>query len=757
MAGQNPTIIATITAEDKTQAAIATATAALREMNKAIKAVGNEKLPDNMLGGLDRELSRATQQMTALKDKTSQAKREVFSLRDAFGEAMRNMRPLVELSTGMHLEHFGIETAKKAGEYSHAEILNAYAGMTPDQLALAERETLEAQKRNPNLSMISGQHLAGSLYSVMADNHEAEQLFPKLMDYRALERARNPHESEEQIDERVHNTLKFGETIGANASAASLGRLLDKITKVENFEGKMIRPEDLLGLSKQAGAALKLLSDAGQKTAVQLVAEWGGDRTGTFLSAVQKYSAGSGFDNHASALMEMAAAGLLDKNDLIMSKGKPVGIKQGTESLARLQKLSADPLAYMNQDMSPAIERLWDRLSDKQRKTFEDEFRKNYANDVANDPSLAIHDKTGKAIDPSQMDAKQVFALGEIRRLFPNAVAARGMGELFVQMQQFLAKSEKIDNAKDVAGTLEQSKKDPVAQMQAFQTALGNLQTVLGSPLMDKAAESLNGLAHTIAGVTSSLAEFEKNHPDAAKALAGVAIGGSVVGGGALVSGVLGNFMNGFGLKESAVALDRAAAHLMGVPSTGGMPGAPASAVPPAKGPNGNGLVGNFLGFMLLEYGEQAIDAALETAFGKPGKAGDEWGGMSEFDRIKKTWTDIGHYLPKIAPPGEVQPNPNDPAVMKRAQDAEDAFRRDPEAARGRSRLELDARTARAGVNVKGDVSGEVQLHQTFEVRASPLLEVRLNRIDNLTIPLAGKLGETSIGPSGTRYSRRDE
>jgi hypothetical protein len=796
MAGSNPTIVAQITAEDKTKAVLDKVQAGFRELNNMMKSLGRDRLPADMLNGLDREAERAARRIKSLKDDTDRARQSAHGLGAAFHEALKNVRPLAEIVAGIKIGHFGVETAKKAGEYAHAEIMNAYAGMTPAQVEHARKQTLDMQKALPGLSLTSGQHLAGSLYSVMADNHEAEMMFPELMKYRAALRAKHVSESEEQIDERTHNTLKFMEASGVTATAAAAKALLDKIQRIENFEQRMIDPGDLLGLSKQAGAYLKMLTDSGMKTAVQLVAEWGGERTGTFIQAVGKYGAGTGFDNHSSALVEAASMGLIDKRDLVLNKqGNPVSIRRGSASMARLGGLNADPLTYVERELVPSLDRAWSKMPAKDRARLEQEFAKQYGEQVKHNPDAAIRDKDGKAIDIHALDARQKFELNEIRRLFPNAVAARGLSEVFIQREQLRAKQGKIDQAEGVDQTLDTSKKDPAAQMLTFQQALSNFQTVLASPLMDTAADALRFMSEAIAGLTSELAKFQAEHPTVAKTLAGLSTAGAALAGGALATGALSSLINGFGLKESAVALtqsatalDAAAARLAGGAVPGGVvKGGAVAAAGAAEG----GVLATLLG-----WGGKAASFAknagrlygMVSTFGDLADMYDGWGKSTGKDKGYQglaTLGDIGlatgtlpgaaakavasffQYVRENSEKWE-KTHPNQPSEEDEARkeiERLNSLQRNgftiggaglsiPPLAReptfgdvpkyGDSRV--PDRTGRAEAVT---VSGSAEVVQHITVEPSPLLNAIVRRAEAITVPLSNKLGRIMDGENG--------
>lgn len=776
MGGTNPTIVATITAEDKSKAAVETATAALRELNKTFRQTGADKLPPEMLNGLDKEVARATSNMNKLREKTGAVRGEAQMLRTAFSEAFASLKPLAEMMAGMKVAEFGKGVMVQAGESAHAEILNAYAGMTPEQIDKSKAETLDLQKKYPGLSITSGQHIAGSLYSVMGNDKEAEELFPKLMEYRAAQRARHPEESDERIDERVHSTVKFGEAVGANTSSEALGALLDKIQRVENFEGRMIKPDDLLGMSKQGGAYLKMLNDQGMKTAVQLVAEWGGDRTGTFLQSIGKYSAGSGFDNHASALTELADAGIVKDEDLIKNKqGKPTGIKQGSDSLLKFQQLSADPLAFVRETLLGATDKMWREMSDKERAKRIETFNKNYAEEVNADPSKAFLDANGRAVDTSKMDPKQLFEFSEVRRMFPNSVAARGLSEALVQLEPLLAKAQKIDKANDVDQTLATSGKDPVVQLHNLQQSLENFQTVLGGPLMEPAAEALHFLSSSIASFVDDVAALEKKYPTVAKVTGGAIVAATTIGGtlaaynalSGLVKGVFGSDGSGKALTASATALDNSAAALTAAAEKLSVAsGVPATAAPAtmaetaiASGAAGATATG-------VTAGEVAAGGFVAAAVGYIAYQVKQWGDQKqrEFgltpaadipmpkalsDAIER-FENAVRETTKNAPTKPTEPAKGGTPFSSSAL-PDGMLNLAPVPVKPVSQVAPLAPIAPPAkpTEVQGTVSGQAEIHNSMTIDLSPELKAQIKRSTSVGLPLAGRVGTVMGGANG--------
>lgn len=683
---------------------------------------------------------------------TGELENRIKSTHGHLGKLIESLHSLPAILAGAGLGHISHGVYEKAAEESHAEFKNFIAGMSEEQVRTARELAVKMQAQTPGVSIVSGQHLAGSLNAVMKDQEEAERVYPELMKYRAALRLSHPEEGDEQIDERVHNALKYAETTGANTSGAAMGKVLDMLTRAMNFSGSMIRPEDPLGMAKQAGTALKMLNDEGQRTAIQLMAEWSGDRTGTFLSALQKYSAGTGFDNHAAAVKDLVQYGLVDKGDVIRNKrGDPIGVKSNSASLFRLQEMSANPLAFIQNQFDPAMDRAWNSMSDAKRNAAIAAFKKQYQSDVANDPSHAMLGADGKEVDINKLDAKQLFSLSELRRMFPNVVAARGLGEIFIQQDSIEAKNRKIAKASGVDDTIEKAKSDPIAQAKALSTALGNLANVVGSPLMSTAAAGLNVLSTSISAFTKLLAENPALNRLAA---GGVAVAG-VAGAAVAANGLYGLVTAGPKLNSAGDKLIEAAGALKG--SANG-PGVPSRGV---QGPGLGSILTN--GGLLLDaiwrWNSINSEDDLKRQYAsnvKNDKAWNDWlvqkipaldifnldkDGKNFGDRVLDVLT--GKKSNSFLQPEPLSKRALDEADYGRARRAQDAARRDPEAAHGRAYQQI-------ALSGSGSVDLHVNVTSSGQVSVTPRGPATV-RLD--TGSQGDRFGDTlNRGPS-----RRDE
>ncbi|MCW2318309.1 hypothetical protein M2322_003876 [Rhodoblastus acidophilus] len=159
---------------------------------------------------------------------------------------------------------------------------------------------------------------------------------------------------------------------------------------------------------------------------------------------------------------------------------------------------------------------------------------------------------------------------------------------------------------------------NPIATWTELTTSLQTFASVVGSPALQAASSTLDGMSRGIASFSQSLAEWEKANPTLAKIGSGGAIAGMGAGGAALLYGAFNGLASGFGLKGSAVALDASAAALTAAAgrlgATPGVlpnPGAatPGLAAPAIVGAAGGVAGGAIAGGVLAGIGASALTA----------------------------------------------------------------------------------------------------------------------------------------------------
>ena len=259
---------------------------------------------------------------------------------------------------------------------------------------------------------------------------------------------------------------------------------------------------------------------------------------------------------------------------------------------------------------------------------------------------------------------------------------------------------------------------NPVAAFAELTHSMSNLMSVVGSPAAAKAGAILDALAHGVASLANAAADVAKKHPDI---VGDVGLGaGATAGLGGLSLMGLGvwktlKWLTGFGGKGAAGAEGAAA-------------GATGAAAPAAEG-----LLAMFgrLGSAVLApasliFGAASGNAAVRDITRSQHPASDD---------SVRAWA-----AALSAPTGAAvrAPWPNQIQDLARSARAEQEFRRDPEAARGRA---MHAVAQPAVVGVQGSAQVDQTLH--LDVSVPAWLEAKLEQLTNFnfSVPLAAPTG----------------
>jgi hypothetical protein len=132
-------------------------------------------------------------------------------------------------------------------------------------------------------------------------------------------------------------------------------------------------------------------------------------------------------------------------------------------------------------------------------------------------------------------------------------------------------------------GAIGLNQSDPFVALNSLTTSLESFAGVVTSPIMEKAAGAMSTMASMIGHFGTELERFNKSYPIAAELAGGAAIAGGAYYGTKLTYGLVSGFLNGFGLKTSAAALDGSAAALTAAAEALGGAGVAGKAAKAAK------------------------------------------------------------------------------------------------------------------------------------------------------------------------------
>lgn len=614
--------------------------------------------------------------------------------------------------------HIIAEGWHEGADLQHERMQLKNAGRTPEEMREMEAAGRSAISDLPTAGFTETMKVMAETTSAFGSVHHAIDNLPFMM--------------------KAMSVLKSAGGDHIKGDAAAVGQAFAKTfeerqTHAEDFQkeasamipamvatGGLFNPEQLYAFAQQAKSALpnydmRFLS----KIAPSLITAQGGERAGTAANAFNSIVMGKVNDKKQTEAWEKF--GLLDDSKVLKKAGHAVSWTAG--AVKETDLALTDPLEWAEKVVLPAM--------------------RAKGVDVDNRLELAKVLGTMFRNQNGNMFANEIMQ-----------AASRGR----------LHKDEALYNK---TGNLDEIYKNDLGEFNVASGALGESLKTLGAaataPMMHRVGEALSWLA----GELNQVSAFGLRHPTMA-ATAGV----TAAGGALAAAGWIGKKLwDGFGLKGSAVALDRAAAHLMMVggrpggmpPGPGGEPHGPTAepnarpVEPGAKAPRTDANVRTGIydkppapselpkggvfsggGFKGLASGlAEGVVGALVYAAGEDAihTVEDRWLNFTPEDRDRIAKADPGKDLAGIVMPyldrwsGRVgDKGPADPfaagdreGMMERARRGAAAFRADPEAVRGERMAEHFA-PARLGLE---EDDRETRARRADRIPIPPLPPVR--------------------------------
>ena len=424
----------------------------------------------------------------------------------------------------------GTKDAVKAGADFQSEIVKMRAaGIRQNEINAAVEQTDNLAAKYTNVKRASILERYKELRSVLTHPDETPHMLEPVIKANA---AMNALDRSGHMAEGLAFAVKGAEVLGLAQDPKRFEAYLDAFIRAQQVMGKTITPEQQFEFAKYSKASGATLSDRFKMTtAVSLGQELGGSTTGVSVDQFVKQVTGGFQGSQHSAAKEFVALGLAKKGDFTTTKtGEIKGLKHGRK-VAGADLAQTDPDTWVDKFLMPAFEK------------------------------AGIVDQNAQ--------------IAQVRRMFPSGRSADLVTKLITQRESFRNHAKLYDDAQGT-NAVENNQSDPYVALNSLSTSLSNLGGVLTSPVMANAAGVMSSMATSIAGWGASLAAFNKEHPDFAKAAGGAAIAGGVGLGGVLSYQLLSGFAGGFGLKGSAVALTGAAEALTAAAAAqgGGLPGA---------------------------------------------------------------------------------------------------------------------------------------------------------------------------------------
>lgn len=449
----------------------------------------------NRFSGLSSNLDAATQAAKRHSDALAKVKSD-------FGDLLK----LAATYAAIKAPQLTRETTKQGMQLQHEQRQLINAGIPQSELKDAERQVLDVtRKEAPNVSVNSGLETYKELRSVLKDLHEVPHLLPTVL------RAKSVLEAQGIDTHGLGLLVKGAEVAGIANDPERFKRYMDANVRAMQVMGKTINPEQLYEFEKYAKASGLNLSDKFRGAAgMGLIQELGGSTAGVATNQFIKQIIGGFQGNLHAAAKEFVALGLANKDDFEKTKaGEIKGLKAG-KRIDGADVAQRDPAEYVYKYLLPALQKHGFDTQEKQ--------------------------------------------LAEVRRLFPNSNAADLVSKLIVQKEAFENHAKLYAQA---LGLQADAMKDATVATKAMGTALqdakGQFSNALAEPIAGVAAE----VADKLKGFAGWFHDFTKQHPTAAKGIAGtVAVGGEAVG--------LAGKVAGLALTASAYKLLTAGGSLVG-------------------------------------------------------------------------------------------------------------------------------------------------------------------------------------------------
>lgn len=593
---------AVITADDKTGAAfsaiekkmvaLAKTSKSVSDMSKVMKGATDQSASRKLIDGLtsytrSADAARlASQRMVegmstiGLQAERAAGKIDNVSGRilrmsrvmQAAGNVARTLGPVAGAAAGAGILHFTKDAVHGGAEIQSERVKMSVAGIPGVERTAAEMQSAALAHQFPNEKRSGIMETYKETRSVLLHPEETPAMMPSII---AAKSSMDAIDNTGRLSEGLAFAIKGAELLGKAQDPEKFKAYLDSFIRAQQVMGKTITPETMFGLAKYLKSSGPTLSDRFlSTTALSLSQELGGKTTGVGIDQFVKQMSGDFHGSHA-ALKEFARAKLVDEKDILYANnGEAKGLKPGRH------------VKYWREATSDPDKFVWDRL-------------------------MPMLDHIGVKGPDDQ--------IAWARRAFPNTNVASAVAKLITQKESFENHAKLLGEPAGLPGGQQMLQEDPFAAFASFKTSFENLGATLTSPIMQKAAESLNAMASAISGFGESVAKWQKDNPDLAQQAAVGTVGVGVLGGSALVYQVVGALKGGFGLTAAsgeltaaAGALETAAARLGSAPgAVPGGSGGPGGIVEQKS--TGTSFWTPFAQLFAYEAGKFAIDTAFSV------------------------------------------------------------------------------------------------------------------------------------------------
>jgi hypothetical protein len=760
MAGNNPQITATISAQDHASAVLKAVAQLANNVAKEIEKTGQTAAFNTLPKHIDAATLAADRHVAALA-RIKDAFSGIATAAAAYAAIKLPQGAHSAFATGQHIQH------------EERQLFNA--GIPAEELDAAKKQILEIQKDLPQIELAGGLERYKELRSVIKDLHEVPGLLPATLQAEAQMKASG------QNTEGLVYAIKAAEILGRANDPAEYTKTLESIVKAQQVMGKTVSPEQMYEVAKMSKASGSQLSDRFLfNTGFSLAQEMGGGSAGNSINQFAKQVTGGFQGSLHAAAKEFVALGLANISDFETNKaGHIEGMKPG-HRVADASLAQSDPDRYILEKVLPAL--------------------KAHGYDTAE---------------------KQI---SEVRRLFPNGNAADLVSKVITQHEAFANHAKLYDAALGLNADLTKDAKVQLDALNVSLKDFGGIVAEpLMQPLAEELSQISKWLRGVMGGYANWTKDHPAAGAvvGGTTLTAGV-VGGSALAYATLqkLLGSAGLNASALALDGAAASLEAAAVALGGKGAIGGLPGAlggkgaaAAEAGIGAAAAEGAGLgvvgttavVGATLATLGLtayevknafdimhdidarhadtgpdgkpfDYEKYARDNGERELFNgvMPSRVSDQAAAQieTELEAIKPLAKELaalqrGHapeqtqqlYRDKIAQhQSEIEKLNKIIADMKALKDGGTPHAanvplppirpKDLDAARNPQKVDV-----KSDVAVKGDVRGEVEMHQTIKVDPSPLFIAKMDAVQRVNVGLSGKLGQTMAGSNAAQSS----
>ena len=498
----------------------------------------------------------------------------------------------------------------------------------------------------------------------------------------------------------VQNLVKAMEGTGQADDPNAVKKITDLYFRSKQVFGSALNSDMIRDLVANAKAANFSLSDKSFAESVIMTTEGNASRVG----------------NEIAQTVNTLVGGHMQKQTArwLINMGLATGFKtQGSDKvtltgITESDLLETDRQDWANKVLLPHILKHAPHVAEK-----DVEARMKMLRDAALklDPNAQVDERSLHERAESALIATQIQKMG-VRTTVANQLSHLIANQHLIERD--LAAVQNTSSPEQAAALI---KENPVAAFTEFTNSFENLAAVVVSPAVKAIAPLLDELAHAMARLAEEAARIQKEHPDLAIAGGAGAIGGVALGAGAAFIGGFKWLGRLLGLGGKAAAVGEAVSAAAGAAPSGGLP-----IMPWLPGATAVAALAN------APTTEEGV-AAQANAFNKwfdnttAGKWLNSWAGASQ-----PTWETAGS-----SGSGGVSSWPIQAQDLERSMRAEQAFRRDPEAAHGRAYHQL------GGANVSFTGQADVQQTLHLDVTLDPGLKAKLDSMPDFTyaVPLA--------------------